>query len=363
MLTLGLENPFRMMTYKYFELRRLRKINSNDEIFSFANIDGLGQLFEKMINELINSDMSEHIDLRYYRKLFDVENGKLKNHFIYHDDPFYPLYRHVENLLEDLSRLKEISIAEHNKKANNDTFVKSILSNRKLFLEDLNMSMCDKYSLKLVVCCDERFDLKKENRIKMNDIILQGIKSQQRFLTIHLSEDQRQLDEFVNVIMVFETLEMSFNQLCRNEDYGEIEIILPDIKNNDDYFEIENDNPLVQREKRSVDYNLMSNNYQNFIKKPTLRFLNNKKPQPLPIYQYFSSKNKSHRSLRDMSANEIVPVNSYDQLENVSDKNIDLYGSYRYPNYISSNGPGLCFFISLPMFFGVLLIILFKKMF
>lgn len=362
MLTLGLENPFRMMTYKYFELRRLRKINSNDEIFSFANIDGLGQLFEKMINELINSDMSEHIDLIYYEKLFDLEDGKLKNHFIYHDDPFYPLYRHVKNLLEDLSRLKEIPIPEHNKKANNDTFVKSILSNRKLFLEDLNMSMCDKYSLKLVVCCDKRFDLKKENRIKMNDIILQGIKSQQRYLTMNLSEYQRQLDEFVNVIMVFETLEMSFNQLCKNEDYGEIEIILPDIKNNDDDFEIKNDNPLVQREKRSVDYILMPNNYQNFIKKPALRFPNKKEPQSHPIYQYFSSKNKSHRSLRDISANEIMPVNSNDHLENVSSKNIDLYNSYNHPNVVSSNGPGLCFFISL-MFFGVLLIILFKKMF
>jgi hypothetical protein len=225
------------------------------------------------------------------------------------------------------------------------------------------MSMCDKYSLKLVVCCDKRFDLRKENRIKMNDIILQGIKSQQDCLTRFLIKDQRQLDEFFNVSMVLETLEMSFNQLCRNEDYGEIEIILPDIKNNDDYFEIENDNPLVQREKRSVDYNLMSNNHQNFIKKPALRFPNKKEPQSHPIYQYFSSKNKSHRSSRDISANEIIPFNSNDQLENVSSKNIDLYNSYNHPNVISSNGPGLCFFISLPMFFGLLLIILFKKMF
>jgi hypothetical protein len=193
-----------------------KKISLLDSVISNEYFKNLQNYLNDLKNELRTFRRTQPIDSEYYRRLLVVENGKLKESYIAEDDPFFPIYKFVKDLTGIYNRLEESPALDENDDISISSFFKSILSYRKDFINNLNIAMCGRYSFKLNHK-NFRTYVRPEFKNRINNMILRHIDIQQDLLNNRLSQDQKNLPEFISSTATYESLKNSYDEFCVDE--------------------------------------------------------------------------------------------------------------------------------------------------
>ncbi|EOB11269.1 hypothetical protein NBO_1328g0002 [Nosema bombycis CQ1] len=300
------------------------KIESKEEKFFNKIVDMMSDFFENLKNEIMTSNVKHIVNVEYYKELINVENGKLKESKLLRNDPFYPLYKHLVNLLEILNKIKEPSASVENMTESEDFFIKSILSSQKGFLFNINMALCDELAIKLD---GDLFwiTLNKFTKNKFNIIMLQHIDSQQKYFNDCLNVNQKKLSEFISENATFEGVKGSYEMFCRVKNLEGTENNVENIKIIDSY---KNVVQVIETNSAEAENNSQSNIDNHHAKKSISESFNEIKPEALTFEQEPNAGKSFYAAITDSRNHENVPAVSYLKSNDVSSFGNALYAPF-----------------------------------
>ncbi|EOB11268.1 hypothetical protein NBO_1328g0001 [Nosema bombycis CQ1] len=262
-------------------------------------IEKLQDFYMELRNELTDLSKRFPIDCKYYTEIFSIENGQLNESNVDQNDPIYSIYKHVKSLLKIHNHLKISIKTKENDNLSSKSLFQSILISKKSFLCNLNMAICDNYTVKDKNYLYRRIDLEKETKNKINLLILKHIDIQQMCFHDHLTISQQQIPEFIDVLASFQILKISYDEFCKDENFGEIKEDPLEIKTLD--FDI---NAVIHRNANSKFKSISD-------KKSIPNFPKELKAEALTLEQNSHARNDISGFLAKTRKNKNIPVVSY----------------------------------------------------
>lgn len=198
------ESIFTRLLYYSVKFKKQGIISREAEMLSEFNIYELNNMYDELINKICKFGKKIPINEEYYIELLKVEYKELKEKFIFKNDPFWPLYKHLQALLNDFKQIDDL-IPEKISYIENDVFIKSILSNRKTFLRDLSSSIRKKYTF-LKRNIGQRLDVKRRMKFVLDSVLFKQTRIHQKNLRRFLNKKQRRFKEYKKISKSFKNL-------------------------------------------------------------------------------------------------------------------------------------------------------------
>ncbi|EOB14547.1 hypothetical protein NBO_25g0008 [Nosema bombycis CQ1] len=229
------ESIFNRLLYYSVKFKEQGIISREAEMFSEFNIYELNNMYDELINKICKFSKKIPINVEYYLELLNVEYAELKEKFIFKNDPFWPLYKHLEALLNDLKHMDNL-LPDKISYIETDVLIKSILSARKIFLHDLSSSIRKKYTF-LKRNIGQRLEVKRRIKFKLDSVLFKQTRIHQKNLPRFLNKNQRRFKEYKKVSKSFMNLKnyyfnlYPFRKMKRNK--SRRSIIYENKKDND----------------------------------------------------------------------------------------------------------------------------------
>lgn len=228
------KTAFNFIDDSYVRLIRAGVITLQDYDLFISCLKIMKSLFTNILQEIIIFNQERTIDIDFYGRLFDTDDGYLRVTHIINDDPFSSLFMLVKRYLNDVSLLNEM-YAEASEKAlelEEGSICRSILYNLRLFYHETENLICKGYTVK-IHGNEKRMEVDARTVTMINKVIEELISDYQIQLQNTLPPNMLQSPYFSSVSESYEALSKSFNHCTFDKNHNFNYIDTNEITNED----------------------------------------------------------------------------------------------------------------------------------